>query len=106
MTMAAEISLRKSYERDLVTLNIVSLPGWVISSKLSLDTRAQNVREVLDCEGRTKFAILFTTGGKASFWSFEMASIVALMISSLIFLAFSIASICSFGSEMKSTRMW
>ena len=89
----------------MVILNIVSLPGVVISSKSSLLVRAQNVLEVIDWGGRTKFDILLTTGANASFWSFEMASIVLLIISSLSSLVLSIDSIFSFGSEMKSTRM-
>ena len=89
----------------MVILNIVSLPGVVISAKSSLLVRAQNVLEVIDWGGSTKFAILLITGANASFWSFEMASIVLLIISSLILLDLSICSIVSFGSEMKSTRI-
>ena len=99
------MSLLKSYGSDLVILKIVSLPGVVISLKSSLLIRAQNVLEVIDWGGSTKFAILLITGANASFWSFEIAHIVLLIISSLIFLEWSICSIVSFVSEMKSTRI-
>ena len=62
------MSLRKSYGSVLVILKIVSLPGTIISSKSSLLVLEQNVLEVIDCGGRTKFDILLTTGAKASFW--------------------------------------
>src|SRR5712692_1181097 len=99
------MSLRKSYGRVLVILKIVSLPGTIMSSKSSLLVLEQNVLDVIDCGGRTKFDILLTTGAKASLGSFEMASIVLRIISSLRSFALSILSIISFGREMKSTRM-
>src|SRR5690348_1706667 len=105
MTMDAAISLRKSYGSDLVSLKIVSLPGVVISSKSSLLALEQKVLVVIDWGGRTKFDILFTTGAKASFWSFEMASIVLLMISSSSLPDVSVDSMLLFGSEMKSTSI-
>ena len=105
MAMEAEISLRKSYGSVFVILKIVRRPGWVISSKFNLVVLEQNVLEVIDCEGRTKFDILLTTGAKASLGSFEMASIVLRIISSWSSLLLSIASISDLGSEMKSTRM-
>ena len=67
--------------------------------------RAQNVLEVIDWGGRTKFDILLMTGANASFWSLEIASIVLRIISSLRSFDLSMLSIISFGREMKSTRM-
>ena len=76
------MSLRKSYGSVLVILKIVRLPGTIIASKSSLLVLEQNVLDVIDCGGRTKFDILLTTGAKASLGSFEIASMVLRIISS------------------------
>ena len=83
----------------------MSRPGTIISSKSSLLVLEQNVLEVIDWGGRTKFEILLTTGANASLGSFEMASMVLLIISSSSSPLLSIDSISERGIEMKSTRM-
>src|SRR5271157_4537885 len=105
MTMDAAIRFRKSWGRVFVILNIVRFPGTVISSKSSLLVLEQNVLDVIDCGGSTKLDILLMTGENASLGSFEIASIVLLIISSCSPFPLSIDAISSFGSEMKSIRM-
>ena len=50
----------------------VSLPGTIMLSRSSLLVLEQNILEVIDCGGGTKFDIFLTTGAKASLGNFEM----------------------------------